>query len=205
VPRVRVIVGAHPHNAKDFDGAALARMRALGSEPVTCALGELGLDYHYDHSPREVQRRCFGAHLRMAHEFGLPVVIHLREAHEDGLKILSAEGVPARGAILHCYTLGVDVMRPFLELGCHVSFAGPVSFKKASGIRQAAAEVPEGRILTETDCPFMSPEPFRGKPNEPALVAFTAAKIAEARGESAQSFAEHAFSSATELLGGSDA
>ncbi len=141
VPRVRVIVGAHPHNAKDYSADAAAELRRLAADPVTCALGELGLDYHYDHSPREVQRDRFARHLELAHEFGLPVVIHLREAHDDGLEILARIGVPEAGAILHCYTLGPEAMRPFLELGCHVSFAGPVTFKKAEEIRGAAALV----------------------------------------------------------------
>jgi TatD DNase family protein len=199
-PHVRVIVGVHPHNAKEFDADAEAEMRRLAGDPLTCALGELGLDYHYDHSPRETQRTVFRRHLEMAHEFGLPVVIHLREAHEDGLAILASVGVPEAGAILHCYTLGPETMRPFLELGCHVSFAGPVTFKKAEEIRAAAREVPVGRVLTETDCPFMAPEPFRGARNEPALVVFTAARIAEARGESLPTFAEHTWRCATELL-----
>ncbi|HSK46870.1 MAG TPA: TatD family hydrolase [Coriobacteriia bacterium] len=202
VPRVRVIVGAHPHNAKDYDQAAEDELRRLASDPVTCALGELGLDYHYDHSPRDVQRDRFRRHLGLAHEFGLPVVIHLREAHDDGLAILTEVGVPDAGAILHCYTLGPDPMRPFLDLGCHVSFAGPVTFKKAEEIREAASLVPTDRILTETDCPFMAPEPFRGRTNEPALVVFTAAKIAHARGEQAESFARRAFESALALLDG---
>jgi len=128
------------------------------------------------------------------------VVIHLREAHDDGLAILEAAGVPAAGAILHCYTLGPETMAPFLELGCHVSFAGPVTFKKAEEIRAAAALVPQGRILSETDCPFMAPEPFRGRTNEPALVVFTAAKLAEARGESPTTFARHSMESALQLL-----
>jgi TatD DNase family protein len=200
VPRVRVIVGAHPHNAKDFDAGAEEELRRLAANPLTCALGELGLDYHYDHSPREMQRDRFERHLTLAREFGLPVVIHLREAHEDGLQILTSVGMPPAGAILHCYTLGPHVMQPFLEMGCHVSFAGPVTFKKAEEIRVAAVEVPVGRLLTETDCPFMAPEPFRGARNEPALVVFTAARMAEARGETPAHLAEHTWRSAMTLL-----
>jgi TatD DNase family protein len=201
LPVVRVIVGAHPHNAKDFDESAEAELRRLAADPRTCALGEMGLDYHYDHSPREVQRDRFRAHLQLAHESGLPVVVHLREAHEDGLGILTEIGVPAAGAILHCYTLGPETMRPFLEIGCHVSFAGPVTFKKAVEVREAAALVPEERVLTETDCPFMAPEPFRGKTNEPALVVFTAAAIADARGSERAAFAARAHETALDLLG----
>lgn len=199
-PHVRIIVGAHPHNAKDYDAAAEAELRRLAADPRTAALGELGLDYHYDHSPRDIQRERFRRHLGLAHEFGLPVVIHLREAHDDGLAILEDVGVPPAGAILHCYTLGPEIMRPFVELGCHVSFAGPVTFKKAEEIRQAAMLVPEGRILTETDCPFMAPEPFRGRTNEPALVVFTAQRMAEARGEALSEFARRSHAAALDLL-----
>lgn len=200
LPRVRVILGAHPHNAKDWGPAADAEFRRLASDPLTCAVGELGLDYHYDHSPRETQREAMRAHLALAHEFGLPAVIHLREAHDDGLAILGELGVPPAGAILHCYTLGRDAMRPFLDLGCHVSFAGPVTFRKAEEIRDAARAVPATRLLTETDCPFMAPEPFRGRTNEPALVVFTAARMAEARGEVVASFAAESLAAALELL-----
>lgn len=200
-PEVRIIVGAHPHNAKDFDAHAEQTMRGLAEDGITCALGEMGLDYHYDHSPREVQRSAFRRHLELAHEYSLPAVIHLREAHDDGLAILSDVGMPPGGAILHCYTLGTDVMQPFLELGCHVSFAGPVTFKKAEQIREAAQRVSAGRILTETDCPFMAPEPLRGQKNEPALVAFTAARMAEARSEEPADFAAHTYAAAVALLG----
>lgn len=202
LPSVRIILGAHPHNAKDWDAAAEEEFRRLAADPRTCAVGELGLDYHYDHSPREVQREAMAAHVALAHEFGLPAVIHLREAHDDGLAILREQDVPAAGAILHCYTLGPETMQPFLDLGCHVSFAGPVSFKKAEEIREACREVPGDRLLTETDCPFMAPEPFRGRTNEPALVVFTAARMAEARGEDPAEFAARTLAAAESLLDG---
>ncbi|HET6350569.1 MAG TPA: TatD family hydrolase [Coriobacteriia bacterium] len=200
VPHVRVIVGAHPHNAKDFSAEAEAEMCRFAEDPLTCAFGEVGLDYHYDHSPRDVQRARFARHLELAREYDLPVVIHLREAHDDGLAILAEVGMPTAGAILHCYNLDPATMVPFLELGCHVSFAGPVTFKKAEEVREAADAVPAGRILSETDCPFMAPEPFRGRTNEPALVVFTAARLAEARGEELDVFNARAYSAALRLL-----
>jgi TatD DNase family protein len=178
----------------------VAEVRRLAADPLTCAIGEMGLDYHYDHSPRDVQRARFAEHLALAHEFALPAVIHLREAHDDGRAILAEQGVPAAGAILHCFNLAPEAMTPFLELGCHVSFAGPATFKKAVEVRDAAASVPAGRLLTETDCPFMAPEPFRGRSNEPALVVFTAARLAEARREAPDEFARHAWAAATALL-----
>jgi len=199
-PKVRVIVGVHPHNAKGFSDEVEAAMRTMIADPRTSAIGEIGLDYFYDHSPRDVQRAAFEAQLRLAHEFELPVVIHLREAHDDGLRILRSVGIPEAGCILHCYNLGPDLLGRFLELGCTVSFAGPISFKKSVDVREAAALVPAGRILTETDCPFMAPEPFRGRTNEPAFTVFTAAAIAAARGETLPEFAAAAWEAALALL-----
>jgi TatD DNase family protein len=200
LPHVRVILGVHPHNAKDFTPAAESLMRELAENPLTCGVGEIGLDYHYDYSPRDVQRDVFRHQLELAHELELPAVIHLREAHEDGLAILREAGVPPAGCILHCYNLGPEAMSPFLAMGCYVSFAGPITFKKSEELRQSAASVPAGRILTETDCPFMAPEPFRGRKNEPAYTVFTAARIAEARGESPAAFAVAAYANALRVL-----
>ncbi len=202
VPRVRVIVGAHPHNATAWGTETEGELRRLAADRLTCAVGEMGLDYHYDHSPRDVQRDRFATHLALAHELSLPAVVHLREAHEDGLAILRQLGVPSAGCILHCYNLGPQVMEPFLELGCHVSFAGPATFKKAEEVRDSARAVPAGRLLTETDCPFMAPEPFRGRTNEPALVVFTAAAIAGARSEPLDDFARRTLDAALDLLDG---
>jgi len=198
--RVRIIVGVHPHNAKAYSAEVEEALRTMLDDPRTSAVGEIGLDYFYDHSPRDAQRVAFEAQLRLAHEFHLPAVVHLREAHDDGLRILRSVGVPAAGCILHCYNLGPDLLARFLELGCTVSFAGPISFKKSADVREAAALVPVGRVLTETDCPFMAPEPFRGRVNEPAFTVFTAAAVAGARGESLPEFAAHAWQSARELL-----
>jgi TatD DNase family protein len=200
-PTVRVIAGVHPHNAKEFTDAVEESLRELAADPATAAIGEIGLDYFYDKSPRDVQRDVFRRQLAIAKEFGLPVVVHLREAHDDGERILRQEGIPDAGCILHCYNLGPDLLDRFLALGCHVSFAGPVTFKKSDDVRQAAAKVPLDRILTETDCPFMSPEPFRGRANEPAYTVFTAARIAEARGEDPAEFASAAYANALRILG----
>lgn len=202
IPEVRIIVGAHPHNAKLWDDTAREEFRRLAGDPRTCGVGEMGLDYFYDHSPRDVQRERFAEHLALAAEFKLPGIVHLRDAHEDGLAIMREVGIPEAGCILHCFNLAPEVMEPFVELGCHVSFAGPVTFKKAVEVRDAAAGVPATRILTETDCPFMAPEPFRGTKNEPALVVFTAARMAEARGEDPAMFARHAWEAVLGIMGG---
>ncbi len=201
LPRVRIILGVHPHNAKDFSPEVESLLHELVADTRTCAIGEIGLDYHYDYSPRDVQRAAFRRQLEIAHEMDLPAVVHLREAHGDGERILRDVGLPAAGCILHCYNLGTEHMQPFLEMGCYVSFAGPVTFKKSDDVRAAAALVPADRILTETDCPFMAPEPFRGRTNEPAFTAFTAARIAEARSEERTAFAAAAYANALRVLG----
>ena len=199
-PRVRVIAGVHPHNAKEFSETVEGSLLDLARDPLTAAIGEIGLDYFYDKSPRDVQRDVFRRQLQIAKDLDLPVVVHLREAHDDGERILRQVGIPAAGCILHCYNLGPDLLERFLVLGCHVSFAGPVTFKKADDVRAAAALVPLDRILTETDCPFMAPEPFRGRPNEPAYTLFTAARIAEARAEDPAVFARAAYANALRVL-----
>jgi TatD DNase family protein len=200
LPRVRAIVGVHPHNAKNLTPEVEVELRRLALHGLTSAIGEIGLDYFYDHSPRDVQRDAFRRQLALAHELNLPAVVHLREAHDDGERILRDVGLPEAGCILHCYNLGAGVLDRFLHLGCTVSFAGPVTFKKAADVREAAAVVPLERILTETDCPFMAPEPFRGRKNEPAFVTFTAATIAQARGEDAATFGAAAYANALRLL-----
>lgn len=199
-PRVRIIVGVHPHNAKDFSAGIEERMRMLAADPRTAAIGEIGLDYHYDYSPRDTQRAVFRRQLELARELDLPAVVHLREAHEDGEAILREVGLPPAGCILHCYNLGTEPLVRFVDLGCYVSFAGPVTFKKADEVREAAATVPLDRILTETDCPFMAPEPFRGRKNEPAYTVFTAARIAAARAEGLPVFAAAAYANALRIL-----
>jgi TatD DNase family protein len=200
LPNVRTIVGVHPHNAKDLTPEVEVELIRLARHALTSAVGEIGLDYHYDYSPRDAQREAFRRQLEFAHELGLPAVVHLREAHEDGEAILREVGLPEAGCILHCYNLGPALLGRFLALGCTVSFAGPATFKKADDVREAAAMVPSDRILTETDCPFMAPEPFRGRKNEPAFTVFTAARLAEARGEGAADFAAAAYANARRLL-----
>lgn len=189
VPEVRIVVGAHPHNASAFDDAVEERIRALALDPRVAAIGEAGLDYHYKHSPAEDQRRAFRAALGIARDLDLPVVVHLREAHEEGMAILAEEGLPPAGCIIHCFTEDAPLAMRFAEMGCYVSFAGPTTFKKAEAIRQAAAAVPLDRLLVETDCPFLAPEPYRGRRNEPAWVTLTAAVVADQRAENAETVA----------------
>lgn len=200
VPDVRLVVGWHPHNAKEGDDALLERLRDLAGDPRVGAFGELGLDYHYDYSPRDTQRAWFRAHLALAHEVGLPVEIHLREAHEEGLEIIEEIGPPPAGCIIHCFTEGPGLAQRFLDLGCFISFAGPVTFKNADAVREAARIVPLDRLLVETDCPFLAPHPYRGRPNEPAFAVLNAAAVADAKGVPHAEVARSALTNARQLF-----
>ena len=181
VPHVRIATGCHPHNAKHYDVALEARLRERLADPRVCALGEVGLDYHYDFSPREAQRDAFRLQIRLAKETGLPLILHVREAHDDALALLREEGFPAAGTLLHCYNLDWETLEPWLSEGCHAAFGGPLTFKNADEVRDAAARMPADRLLTETDAPYMTPEPMRGMTCGPEHVVFTAARLAEVR------------------------
>lgn len=172
MPRVRFACGVHPHNAQYFDEAK-AELLELIDRPETCCLGEIGLDYHYDFSPREVQREVFAEQLAIAAEHDLPVSLHLREAHDDALVILREVGLPDAGCILHCFNLDAATLAPFLDLGCYIAFGGPLTFKKSWDTRRAALDVPLDRLLTETDGPYMAPEPLRGTVCFPSQTVFT--------------------------------
>jgi TatD DNase family protein len=200
-PEVRLIAGWHPHNASAGTGELLERLRGLAADPRVCALGELGLDFHYDHSPRDDQRAWFRAQLALAHEVGLPVEIHLREAHDEGAALLAEMGTPEAGCVIHCFTEGPVLAERFLELGCHISFAGPVTFKKSDALREAARIVPLDRLLVETDCPFLAPHPYRGQRNEPAYAVLNAAAVAEAKGATPAEIATAALANARSLFG----
>jgi len=170
-------VGLHPHDASQgVDGII-----ALLDEPEVVGVGECGLDYHYDFSPREVQREAFAAQIGLALEHDLALVIHTREAWDDTFAILAAEGVPGR-TVFHCFTGGPAEARLALDLGTLLSFSGIVTFKTAGDLRAAAALAPLDRILVETDAPYLTPVPHRGTPNQPAYVALVGAAVAEARG-----------------------
>ncbi len=187
---VYAAVGVHPHDARLFDERASERVYELArnSERVI-AWGEIGLDYHYDNSPREVQREVFARQLRLARELKLPVVIHSREADEDTVETLRKEWRgAARDGIMHCFGGGWEMAASVLELGFMISFAGNVTFKKAEALREVARRVPLERMLIETDCPFLTPVPFRGRRNEPARVVETARFLAELRGLEVEEF-----------------
>jgi TatD DNase family protein len=176
-------VGTHPHNAHEELDIATEEIVRLSQHPKVVAIGEAGLDYYYKHSTPEAQAEGFRRHIAAARATGLPLEIHTREADDDTARILEEEH--AKGpfpAILHCYTGGPDLARRALALGLYVSFTGVVTFKKSDALRDIANAVPLDRLLVETDAPFLAPEPYRGKTNEPAYVVHTAAALAKSRG-----------------------
>jgi TatD DNase family protein len=205
-PDAHLILGVHPHNASRFDAAAERRLRdtARGLPAgLVVGLGEVGLDFHHDHSPRDAQRDAFRRQVALAHELRLPVMVHLREAHEEGLAMLRECGVPQAGCVIHCFTEGPETAGAFLSLSPAVviSFAGPVTFAKAQQVRDALTAVPLDRILAETDSPFLAPAPYRGEPNEPAFVTLNVAKIAEVLGVSAAEVAAACLDNARRVFG----
>jgi TatD DNase family protein len=178
---VYAAIGVHPHDARLYDAEAERRIQTLAEQSArVIAWGEIGLDYHYDNSPREVQREVFARQLRAARELNLPVVIHSREADEETVEILTAQlqGAERRG-VMHCFGGSPWMMERVVELGFMISFAGNVTFKKAEDLRTVARHVPLERLLIETDCPYLTPVPFRGRRNEPALVIEVARFLAE--------------------------
>jgi TatD DNase family protein len=175
-------IGTHPHNASEEIDVTTDDIVRLAAEPKVVAIGEAGLDYHYHHATREAQRAGFIRHIAAARATGLPLVIHAREADDDVAAILTDEmGKGAFGFVLHCFSSGAALARTGISLGGYVSFSGIVTFKKSEALRAIAAEVPVGRLLVETDAPFLAPEPHRGHRNEPAYVVDTARQLAQTR------------------------
>jgi TatD DNase family protein len=191
-------VGLHPHDAVQGVDSIRALLEDRGPEVV--AVGECGLDYHYDHSPRDTQREAFAAQVALARSCGLALVIHTREAWDDTWAILAAEGVPER-TVLHCFTGGPAEARRALDLGATLSFSGIVTFRSADDVRAAAALCPLDRMLVETDSPFLAPVPYRGRPNSPALLPFVGAAVAESRGVAAEVVEEATWANAARLFG----
>lgn len=189
--RVWCTVGIHPHEAGNEPATETAQLVALADHPKVVGFGETGLDYYYDHSPREDQRRSFRAHIAAARQTGLPVVIHTRDADSDTAAIIREEmALGAFPGLVHCFSSGPELADLAIENGLYLSFSGIVTFKGADTLRATLKAVPLDRILIETDSPYLAPVPKRGKRNEPAFVAFTAAKIAEVKGVSVEEVAQ---------------
>jgi TatD DNase family protein len=195
-------VGIHPHDASATSDALLREIEELAAQPKVLAIGETGLDYYYDRSPREQQQKSFAQHVELARKLDLPLVLHIRDAHEEAQAIVRDAGPRAQmPGMIHCFTAGPTEARAWLDLGFHLSFSGIATFKTATEIREAAKLCPADRILLETDAPYLSPEPLRGRKNRPAHLAFTCARLAEERGEAAPALAQRAAANTRALLG----
>ncbi len=178
-------VGIHPHEAKDGDAAALAALKDLAQQDKVVAIGETGLDFHYNFSKQPDQRRVFAAHLAIAREVNLPVIIHSRNAYDETVEILDRHGGGLKGVVFHCFSGSAEQAKQLLDRGHFLSFTGVVTFKNAEATRAAAQVVPLERLMVETDAPYLSPEPLRKqKPNEPALMVHTARCLADLKGVS---------------------
>jgi len=174
--------GIHPHDAKEADEACFAELKRLAAHPRVVAIGEMGLDYYRNLSPREVQQDVFRRQIALAKEAGLPVVVHDRDAHGDVMRILKEEKAGECGGVLHCFSGSWEMAVECMKMGFYISIAGPVTFNNAGKLKEIAARVPTDRLLVETDAPYLTPEPHRGKRNESAFVLFVAAEIARLRG-----------------------
>ncbi len=193
---VWAVAGVHPHEARHgIDG-----IEALLSDPWCVAVGECGFDFHYDHSPRDVQRDVFAAQVALAHAHDKALVIHTREAWDETFEVLDAEGTPAR-TVFHCFTGGADEADECLARGAHLSFSGIVTFPSATDVRAAAARCPLDRMLVETDSPYLAPVPKRGRPNQPAWVPLVGAGLAEAAGQTVEAVAAATWDNAARCYG----
>jgi TatD DNase family protein len=177
-PDIYATVGMHPHDAKDVGGDELKKLKELATDPKVVAVGETGLDYYYDHSPREVQRRVFAEFIRMARETSLPIVVHERDAAHDVADLLRAEGAGKLRGVIHCFTGNYEAACAYLDLGFYISFTGIITFKNADSLRDVVRKVPLDRLFVETDSPYLTPVPYRGKRNEPAYVRYVAETVA---------------------------
>ncbi len=189
-PFIYAAVGCHPHDSKFMDDDTMNIFRELAKNKKVLGIGEIGLDYYYDNSDRETQKIWFREQIRLAKELDLPYIVHDRDAHEDIIRIMKEEHHSGTRGILHCYSGSVEMAREFMKLGFYISLGGPVTFKKAKTPRMVAKEVPMEKLLIETDCPYLAPEPFRGKRNDPKLVKYVAEEIAGIREVTVSEIAE---------------
>lgn len=196
-------IGAHPHNASRYDAAAEAEILHYLEHPRCRLLGEIGLDYHYDFSPRDTQRRVFNRQLDLAWERGACVQLHIREAHGDCMAMLRARAAQGRmpGGIMHCYTGSWEAAKVYLDLGLYISLSGALTFKNAPKLVEVAQKLPSDRMLIETDCPYMTPVPLRGQRNEPAFLTYTLSAMAAAREVSPEVLAEQLYENSLRAFG----
>jgi TatD DNase family protein len=197
---ISATVGVHPHDAKDLDDALCDAIRTAGTDPSVVAIGETGLDFHYDHSPRQAQIEAFRLQIAIAKELKKPLVIHTRSAPDETLRVLREEQASDVGGIIHCFSEDAPFAAAALDLGFVSSFSGIVTFSKAIAVQEAARRQPADALLIETDAPYLAPSPKRGKRNEPAYVAHTARRIAELRGEDPEALAEASYENAVRIF-----
>lgn len=198
---VYAVVGWHPQDAKDMTPEDLEELESLLTQPKVVALGEIGLDYYWDTSPKDVQARVFREQIRLARKLGKPIVIHNRDAHQDILEILKEEKAAEVGGIMHCFSGSWETAKLCLDMNFHISFAGPVTFKNAKQPKEVLARVPLDRLLLETDAPYLTPHPYRGKRNETGYVRYVAEAAAEIRGMPLEELARVTTENAVALLG----
>jgi TatD DNase family protein len=194
-------VGWHPVDAIDMKDEDLEWIKELAQHPKVVALGEMGLDYHWDKSPKDIQKDIFRRQIRLAKELQLPIIIHNRDATEDVVNILKEENASEVGGIMHCFTGSLEVAKQCMDMNFYISFGGPVTFKNAKKPKEVALEIPLERLLIETDCPYLTPHPFRGKRNEPSYVKYVAEQIAELKGLSFDEIAKITSDNAKKLFG----
>lgn len=194
-------LGVHPHDAQGANDAAFSEIRELAAHPKVIAIGETGLDYHYEHSPKDIQKKVFIKHIQLARELNLPLTIHSREAENDTLEILMQEGVMDIGGVLHCFSGPYEMAKRCLDMGLYLSFTGVVTFPKATNIHEVVKKISVEKMLLETDCPYLAPEPHRGKRNEPSFIVETAKRIAEIKGLSYEDVARITTLNAKDLFG----
>ncbi|MGG1698769.1 TatD family hydrolase [Bacillus zhangzhouensis] len=183
-------IGWHPVDAIDMTDEDLAWIKELSQHEKVVAIGEMGLDYYWDKSPKEVQKEVFRRQIALAKEVNLPIIIHNRDATEDVVTILKEEGAAVVGGIMHCFTGSLEIAKACMEMNFYISFGGPVTFKNAKKPKEVVKDIPSDRLLIETDCPYLTPAPFRGKRNEPSYVKYIAEQIAELREMSFEELAE---------------
>ena len=199
-PSLYATIGIHPHDAKDCNEQTWVLLERLAQSPKVVAWGEIGLDYYRDLSPRDVQRQVFIQQLKLAKEAGLPIIIHNRDAHADVFKIIK-ENPSGTSGVFHSYSGSWEMAKGLLKLGFYLSFSGPITYKNARHTVEVAAKMPEDRFVVETDCPYLTPEPYRGKRNEPAFVREVVSKIAEIRGITFEKAAQLSTENAKKLFG----
>ena len=193
--------GIHPHEAKGFREEDLAEIAQWYRKGQIRAIGEIGLDFYYDHSPRDVQREVCIRQMELAWELKAPVAYHIRDAHQEMLEIMKGMKARLTGGIIHCFSGSAEIAKEYLKLGYYISFAGPLTFKKAPRLQEAVKLVPKDRLLIETDSPYMAPEPVRGRRNEPANVRYVGLKMAELRGEKPEEVAAFTTENAMQVYG----